>query len=177
MIRRPPSSTLFPYPTLFRSVRSDFGLSPSCAIILGQLSHICFLLPHADGREQLPMLRDYTLSVFQQWSKWGVGCSVRKVVLGSAPIWPKNNLGHFQTIKWSDPSTFTDNKNLRGCLGGHLNMKIRIFRHFMGSGWKRKSVGGINTIFAVHSWQKYRKTGLKFGKTLRNTVQRVEVYL
>ena len=40
----------------------------------------------------------------------------------------------------------------------------------MGSGWKRKSVGGTNTIFAVHSWQKYRKTGSKFANTPGNTV-------
>ena len=40
----------------------------------------------------------------------------------------------------------------------------------MGSGRKRKSVGGINTIFAVHSWQKYRKTGSKFANTPGNTV-------
>ena len=38
-------------------VRSDFGLSPSCPIILGKLSHICLFLVHADGREQLPMHR------------------------------------------------------------------------------------------------------------------------
>ena len=36
---------------------------------------------------------------------------------------------------------------------------------------------GGNTFFAVHSWQKYRKTGSKFANTPGNTVQRVEVYL
>ena len=38
-------------------VRSDFGLSPSDPTTLGQLSHICLVLGHADGREQLPMHR------------------------------------------------------------------------------------------------------------------------
>ena len=37
----------------------------------------------------------------------------------------------------------------------------------MGSGWKRKSVGGTNTIFAVHSWQKYRKNGVEIRKHAR----------
>ena len=34
-----------------------------------------------------------------------------------------------------------------------------------------------NTFFAVHLWQKYRKTGLEFGNTGKNAVWRVGVYL
>ena len=41
----------------------------------------------------------------------------------------------------------------------------------------RSSPGGRNTFFAVHSWQKYRNTGSKFGNTPENPVKRVGVYL
>ena len=41
----------------------------------------------------------------------------------------------------------------------------------------RSSPGGRNTFFAVHSWQKYKNTGSKFGNTPENPVKRVGVYL
>src|SRR5688572_31079017 len=41
MIRRPPRSTLFPYTTLFRSVRSDFFLPGTWAITCSNVMQAC----------------------------------------------------------------------------------------------------------------------------------------
>src|SRR6266568_9303447 len=38
MIRRPPRSTLFPYTTLFRSLRQDEGPQPGCRSSVGHLA-------------------------------------------------------------------------------------------------------------------------------------------
>src|SRR3712207_8325034 len=65
MIRRPPRSTLFPYTTLFRSVRVAHhmrpvpGLAVACQVDLrGRLPAIgrdAELPPHADAEEQSPI--------------------------------------------------------------------------------------------------------------------------
>src|SRR2546430_17064572 len=38
MIRRPPRSTLFPYPTLFRSVEDGFAIAPEAGATIATLS-------------------------------------------------------------------------------------------------------------------------------------------
>src|SRR3712207_7537576 len=50
MIRRPPRSTLFPYTTLFRSVRADV------LVVAGEGTHL-EVLEHAHAREDAPALR------------------------------------------------------------------------------------------------------------------------
>src|SRR5260370_7424207 len=42
MIRRPPRSTLFPYTTLFRSIRPSFRLTPSRRVQRGDRDHATF---------------------------------------------------------------------------------------------------------------------------------------
>src|SRR3712207_7576464 len=56
MIRRPPRSTLFPYTTLFRSVRQ--GADPAQKLVHRQADQVVELHPTLVGAEGIPRLRD-----------------------------------------------------------------------------------------------------------------------